>query len=382
MKILMISIPNHHFFQWVNQLQRAGFDVYWFDITDGGPEVERIKWVTQIKGWKLRWDFPFRDRIKRAFPSVYRILQQYNERSIQSVFEQKVQEIQPDIVHCFEMKLGGLPILDSMLKFKELPFVYSSWGSDIFYYKEIGIPTAKFKEFLARINYIITDCKRDFEIVKNNGFANESLGVFIGNGGLDIDTAQIKTVYDRNIILVKGYDDGIGKACEIIKALALVSLTILENYKIIVYSCDQIVADVIETSTLCTKQEVTIYKRGQFIANSDLLNFMGKSAIHIANSLSDGLPTSSVEAMGMGAFPIQSNPGRVSEEVITHGVNGFLIEDPFDTTEIARLITEGLTNLVLREAAQRYNVNYIDAHFNRTKLQLEIVGLYRGIKSK
>lgn len=380
MKILMVSIPNHHFFQWVNQLQRAGFDVYWFDITDGGPEVERIKWVTQIKGWKLRWDFPFRDRIKRAFPSVYRILQQYNERSIQSVFEQKVQEIQPDIVHCFEMKLGGLPILDSMLKFKELPFVYSSWGSDIFYYKEIGIPTAKFKEFLARINYIITDCKRDFEIVKNNGFANESLGVFIGNGGLDIDTAQIKTVYDRNIILVKGYDDGIGKACEIIKALALVSLTILENYKIIVYSCDQIVADVIETSTLCTKQEVTIYKRGQFIANSDLLNFMGKSAIHIANSLSDGLPTSSVEAMGMGAFPIQSNPGRVSEEVITHGVNGYLIEDPFDTIEIARLIAEGLNNFVLREAAQRYNVHYIDAHFNRTKLQPQIVGLYQNVK--
>lgn len=379
MKILMVSIPNHHFFQWVNQLEGVGFEVYWFDSTDGGPKVERIKWVNQIKGWKLRWDFPFRNRIKQAFPSLYETMQRYNERSIQDVFEQKLEEIKPDIVHCFEMKLGGLPILDSMQKYKEIPFVYSSWGSDIFYYKEIGIPLTKFQSFLRRINYIITDCKRDYEIAKNNGFVNELLGVYIGNGGLDIDKTKIKAVNDRNTILIKGYDDGVGKACEIIEALALVSFAVLQHYKIIVYSCDQVVADAIANNSFFTNLDVTIYKRGQFVANAALLGYMGQSAIHIANSLSDGLPTSSVEAMGMGAFPIQSNPGAVSEEVITHGVNGFLIENPFDTAEIARLIIEGLTSVVLRETAQRYNVNYVDAHFNRAKLQSKIIALYQNV---
>jgi glycosyltransferase involved in cell wall biosynthesis len=81
----------------------------------------------------------------------------------------------------------------------------------------------------------------------------------------------------------------------------------------------------------------------------------------------------------MGAFPIQSNPGAVSEEVITHGVNGFLIENPFDTAEIARLIIEGLTCVALRETAQRYNVNYVDAHFNRAKLQSKIIALYQNV---
>ena len=145
------------------------------------------------------------------------------------------------------------------------------------------------------------------------------------------------------------------------------------------YSCDQVVADAIANNSFFTNLDVTIYKRGQFVANADLLGYMGQSAIHIANSLSDGLPTSSVEAMGMGAFPIQSNPGAVSEEVITHGVNGFLIENPFDTAEIARLIIEGLTCVALRETAQRYNVNYVDAHFNRAKLQSKIIALYQNV---
>jgi hypothetical protein len=50
----MVSIPNHHF-QWVDQLKDCGYDVIWFDASDGGSHVERINWVNQI--WKLKWNF-------------------------------------------------------------------------------------------------------------------------------------------------------------------------------------------------------------------------------------------------------------------------------------------------------------------------------------
>jgi hypothetical protein len=40
-----------------------------------------------------------------------------------------------------------------------------------------------------------------------------------------------------------------------------------------------------------------------------------QSVLHIGNSISDGMPNALLEAMGMGAFSIQSNPGKVSEEV-------------------------------------------------------------------
>ncbi|GAL81819.1 hypothetical protein JCM19274_378 [Algibacter lectus] len=66
----MVAIPNHHFFQWVNQLENAGHDVYWFDVTDGGPKSSKIEWVTQIKGWKLKWDFPLRSTIKKKVAKI------------------------------------------------------------------------------------------------------------------------------------------------------------------------------------------------------------------------------------------------------------------------------------------------------------------------
>ena len=108
---------------------------------------------------------------------------------------------------------------------------------------------------------------------------------------------------------------------------------------------------------------------------------MGKSIIHIANSKSDGLPTSAVEAMGMGAFPIQSNPGRVSEEVITHGVNGFLIENPGDSNEIANWIEKALINQELRANAQIYNVDFVNKNYNRDNLKQKIIHLYKNILS-
>ncbi|SDJ52949.1 Glycosyltransferase involved in cell wall bisynthesis [Flavobacterium glycines] len=376
----MVAIPNHHFFQWVNQLEKSGHEVYWFDSTDGGPEVSRISWVKQIKSWKLRWDFPFRSAIKKQLPKLYTSIQKYNERKVSTVFKQKLNEIQPDIVHCFEMRLAGFPILEVMEKSPQLKFMYSSWGSDIFYYKELGVQETQFKRFLSRVDYIITDCKRDFKIAQTNGYNHEGYSVIIGNGGLAIDFESIQTLSERQIIMIKGYEDGVGKALEIIKALELLPVALIKDFEIVIYSANILVKEYVEDSSFFAQLKVKIFERGQFVANSELLKIMGKSIIHVANSLSDGLPTSAVEAMGMGAFPIQSNPGKVTEEVIINGINGFLIEKPNDVEAIANLIKTAIENKQMRARAQEYNVHFVQQNYNRTQLQQEIINLYQRVK--
>ncbi len=375
----MVAIPNHHFFQWVNQLKDSGYDVYWFDVTDGGNKVERIDWVHQIKGWKLRYDFPLRHFLKNKLPRIYEGVQFYNERKTATVFKKLINEIKPDSVHCFEMRLAGFPILEVMVQNPNIKFIYSSWGSDIYFYKELGVQEVQFKQFLSRVDYLITDCKRDYEIVKEKGFKNAFLGAYIGNGGLAIEEKYIQAINERNVLIIKGYEDGVGKALKIIEAIELLPLKLVQKLEIIIYSTDIVVKERVENSRFFESLKVKIFIRGQFISNADLLQLMGKSLIHIANSISDGMPNVLLEAMGMGAFPIQSNPGKVSGEVITHGVNGFLIENPLDSKEIANWIEKALENIELRENAQKYNVDFVNDNYNRKRLKQEIVQLYKDI---
>ncbi|WP_147678595.1 glycosyltransferase family 4 protein [Algibacter pacificus] len=381
MKILMVAIPNHHFFQWINQLKNSGYHVYWFDVTDGGPKSKKIKWVTQIKGWKLRWDFPWRSSIKKNTPKLYKSIQRFNENSVLSTFEKTLNEIKPDVVHVFEMQLAGLPILPIMLKNKT-PLIYSSWGSDMFNYKALGVGEIEVKTFLARVNYLITDCKRDYKIAIQNGFNSSFLGVFPGNGGIDINQSNIEISETRNTILIKGYDDGVGKASIVLKALELVDQVLLTSKKIIIYSADRGLKLQIDQSKFLLNLNIKIYYRTDFIPNRNLLALMGASCIHIANSISDGMPNALLEAMGMGAFPIQSNPGGVGDEVIEHNKNGLLIDNPIDEKVIAKLIEQALKNEKLRKEAQNFNVNFINSNYNRSKLLPQIVKLYKNIKAE
>lgn len=379
MKILMVSIPNHHFFQWVDQLKDSGHDVIWFDASDGGSQVERINWVTQIKGWKLKWNFPMRHTVKHYFPKSYALLQKYNERDITTVFEDIIREYQPDIVHSFEMRLAGLPILAVMQKHNSIPFIYSSWGSDLFYYPQLGIHEKAVSNFLERVDYLITDCQRDYNIAVANGYTNAFLGVYPGNGGVTIDTTKIKDNQKRNTLIIKGYDDGVGMASKVIEALELVPIALIQNYCLVVYSADASIVNQLKNTEYFKSLRVRVINRGAFISNSELLAIMGQSVLHIGNSISDGMPNALLEAMGMGAFPIQSNPGKVTEEVIENEVNGLLIKNPLDAKEIAKSIEWAVLNPGVRAQAQTINVGLIQKKYNRDYLKQEIVQLYKDI---
>ncbi|KAF2325946.1 MAG: glycosyltransferase [Flavobacterium nitrogenifigens] len=379
MKILMVAIPNHHFFQWVNQLKDSGHEIYWFDITDGGSKVERISWVYQIKGWKQRFKFPFRQGIKSKMPRLYKMIQKIRERDVKVVFEKVIEDIKPDIIHCFEMKLAGMPILDVLEKKDNIKFIYSSWGSDMYAYQELGLSKNEVESFFKRVDFLVTDCKRDYKIACENGFKNTFLGVFPGNGGIYFEKGFIKETADRNIILIKGYEDGVGKAIKVIESLELVSSDLLQDLKIVVYSADLKVKKRIEESSFLNSLDIRILGRNKFISNEELLKIMGKSIIHIGNSISDGMPNVLLESMGMGAFPIQSNPGNVTEEVVKNGINGFIIKQPLDSLAIAKLIENAIKNIELRTSAQEYNTNFIAENYNRKDLEKSIVQLYEKV---
>jgi glycosyltransferase involved in cell wall biosynthesis len=375
MKILMVSMPCFHFFRWTEQLQDSGHEIFWFDSTDSGEKVERLNWINQIVRWKLRWDYPGRFFVKKNLPSLYEFIKKFNERDIATIFEQKLIAIQPDIVHSFAMQIACIPILPVMLKHKNKKWMYSSWGSDVFYFEKLNIEEKVMKQTFERVDFLITDCNRDYEIAKTLGFKNQFLGVFPGNGGVDFlfEPIQLPQPKERDTILIKAYNDGI----EIIKAFDSTLISLLVNFKIVLFGADQEIVDYINNSASLQQLNLVIYLKEQPIPNDVLLKIMSESYLYIANSLSDGLPNALLEAMGMGCFPIQSNPGNVMAEVIQHGTNGLLIENPLDINEINNFMLVALRNDNLVAESFQMNVDCVRKRCGRNELKDIVIGLYR-----
>ena len=131
----MVSMPSVHFFRWTEQLKNSEFEVYWFDIYGAGIRNDKMNWVTQFVDWKKRWDFPGRYFLKKNFPHLFSRIKRINEKDLNKEFERVLNLVKPDIVHSFALYVSCEPIFENMKKHTEINWVYSSWGSDLYYFK-------------------------------------------------------------------------------------------------------------------------------------------------------------------------------------------------------------------------------------------------------
>lgn len=381
MKILLVSMPSLHFFRWTEQLEHAGHDVYWFDILDGSP-TERLPWVEQYKGWKLKYpNLKGRHFVKKKFPKTYKKLGSVIENDTAKTFEDILLKVKPDVVHSFVLYIACAPILEVMQKYNTIKWIYSSWGSDLYYYKNIPEYKSDILKVLPRVNYLITDCKRDVGIAKDLGFSGTVLGTFPGGGGFDYSNynAYITTpAIERKIILVKGYQGRSGRCIEVLKALVELKEH-LTPFKVIVFGAsDEVITYTNETNTL-DGIDLEVFSIKQFLPHSKILELMGKALLYIGNSNSDGMPNTLLEAVAQGAFPIQSNPGGASEDVITDGKSGLLISDCNDITHIKNVIFKALSDKELISEAFHINQTEIKPKYEIEHIKTQVLKAYNSI---
>lgn len=377
MRILMVSMLNYHFVRWTEQLKDSGYEIFWFDVNDNGKKVDRLSWLNQKVGWKLKYNFPFRFFIKKHFSYAYKWIQKFNERNLEKEFEKYLQEVQPDIVHSFALYISCTPIIEVMLKFPNIKWVYSSWGSDLYDFQNIPKELRAIKKVLPRVNYMFSDCYRDYEIAKKHGFENVFLGVFPGGGGLFLDNFKTFVVHRENKkgIAIKGFQGKWGKAITVLKALILIE-TDLQNLPLVVFGADEDVLDFIKKSSLSNWKNISVYGK---IKQEEVLGILGKSHIYIGNSISDGMPNTLLEAISMEVFPIQSNPGGVSQEVIIDGVNGFLIDDIQDEKRISQIILKAIRNDEIIQNGIKYNSLNIVPNLDYNSIKKKVMESYQSV---
>ncbi len=371
MKILMVSMNSIHFQRWTEQLRDSGHEVHWFDIRGGGENVS-LDFVIQHTNWKYRFKkgrYLFK-KISHALPFLTGLF----ERNTATIFQKKLQEIQPDVVHSFALYVSCTPIL-KVMKASKTPWIYSSWGSDLFYFKDIPSYRKDIESVLPEIDYLFTDCHRDQTLAKTLGFSGTSLGVFPGGGGfyLKETAAHIKPTTARTTILVKGYQGRSGRAIPVLKALKNIENQ-LDSYQVVVFGCSP---ETLDFQAQAPKEWV-FHKQ---MSHHGILKLMGSSLVYIGNSNSDGMPNTLLEAICMGAFPIQSNPGNASAEVITAGTNGLLIEDCEAITEIEKQLLEALQNPTLIATAFLHNQE-LKKQWARDTIQSQVINAYETVSKK
>lgn len=347
MKILIVAMRSIHTIRWVSQLKDSGHDVYWFDILNGGyiPEWD---WVTQHTNWRYKFgNFKGRYFIKRHIPWFHRLF----ENSAEQKFIGLLDEIKPDVVHSFVMYNCTVPLISIMKKNKHINWIYSAWGNDLYYYRNIATYKEDILKVLPRLDYMFADCHRDISIAKEMGFNGKSLGVFPTGGGYQLDKYDLfnQALEKRNIILIKGYEQRFGKAINVVLALKNIRDQ-LKNYEVIVFGADENF-----NTALFGISNIDFIEIKQHISHNEVLALMGESLIYIGNSISDGMPNTLLEAIIMGSFPIQSNPGGATEEIIQNNVNGLLIENPESIEEIQERVLFALSNEKLLNDAHFYN---------------------------
>ncbi|MBC7642252.1 MAG: glycosyltransferase [Flavobacterium sp.] len=369
MKILFISMPSIHAKRWIDNLQGTNHEIFWFNILNKGT-LDSNSNVIQIVDWQKRKIPKLKGEyfLLKKFPKIFYSIQKYLEVSIDEQITRILKEINPDVVHSFEMQSCSYPILKTMNKFPNLKWIYSCWGSDLYYYQNFKQDNFKIKKVLKRVNFLQTDCKRDLLIAKELGFIGVCLDVIPGGTGFKLNELANfkKPISDRKIILVKGYQHQFGRALNVVKALEEIQNELID-YKIVIFAAHNVIVDYVTKNNLPFQTF-----ESHSLSHEQVLDLMGQSLIYIGNSISDGIPNTMLESIVMGAFPIQSNPGGATAEIIINQQNGLLIGNPENTNEIKVLIQLTLSNAINLKNAFEINQEIastkLDFYLNQKKV--------------
>lgn len=371
-------MPSIHFIRWIENLKETDYELYWFDVLRRG-EIGELHFVSQFTGWKKRKIKYIKGEyfLSKKTPLLYEKINRYLEVSANEALDKIILEIEPDVIHSFEMQSCSYPILRTMTKHMDIKWIYSCWGNDLYYYKNFPSHSKKIKNVLQRIDFLHTDCERDFVLAKQLGFSGQHVGVIPGGTGYKLNELEKNKlpISERKIILVKGYDHKFGRGLKVLEALNLLQNEI-NNYDVVVFGAHQKVIDYVKLNNLNFK----VYNRNG-LSHTQLMELMGKSLFYIGNSISDGMANTLLEAIVMGAFPIQSNPGNVTAEIIEHGVNGLLINNPESIIEIRDLILKAIDSGNIWETSFKKNEEIALQKLDYTMNQNKVIEIYKILQN-
>jgi glycosyltransferase involved in cell wall biosynthesis len=287
-----------------------------------------------------------------------------------------LKKVEPDFVHALEFQHAGYVTIRALEdKSIKTPFIATNYGSDIYWFQRFPRHARKIRKVLVRAEYYGSECKRDVSLAVEMGFAGRALEVLPNGGPLDLDpvTIQVKPSA-RKMITVKGYWGWAGMAHVAIRALASLGRD-LSEYSIVIYSANASTR-ILARLLLRRAASAVVYGKGE-LSREELLDRLAKSRIYIGVSRTDGLSTSMLEAMSVGAFPIQSSTACTSG-IIRDPTNGISLSQN-SVKEVANAVSKVLSADSLVDSAQQINYSLVSSLFSYQSIGEKYQNYYKII---
>lgn len=389
MKVLLIALADSvHTARWVSQIADQGWDVRLFPSLDHGivhPELSSIPVYHTLGGQRGHLEQKLRWQRSRLFSGVraaigMRIFPLLWPRRRMRQLHRVIADFQPDIVHSLEFQAAGY--LTAAVKREQggmfPPWIVTNWGSDIYYFRQFPAHEEKIREVLAQCDYYACECQRDVCLAEAYGFKSQVLPVLPNAGGFDLQEVaalrQPGPVSTRRIVMLKGYQHWVGRALLGLAALELCAEHLC-GYEVVIHSPSRETRQAAASFAKRTGLKVTILPPGT--EHRDVLKWYGQARVALGLSLSDGISTSFLEALVMGAFPIQSWTA-CADEWIVDGQTGILVS-PEDVTVVAAALRRALTDDDMVECAAEINLVTAQQRLDQRYIREQAINYYRTV---
>jgi glycosyltransferase involved in cell wall biosynthesis len=257
------------------------------------------------------------------------------------------------------------------------PWMLTTWGSDIYHFRQFPEHLEKIKKVLANCDYLIPDCVRDEVLARELGFSGLVPMILPGAGGYLVSEMRsfIKEsrVSNRRLVMLKGYQGWAGRAKNALEAMEDCA-DVLNGYEIVIYLTSPPLLEKVKSMQRRGKLNIKVLPR---IPHREMLELFGRARIAIGINQTDGIPNAMLEAMTMGAFPIQSDTESTAEW-ITNGVNGLLV-DPEDPSDIAYAIRKAVSDDMLVDMAAEINAELVFQKLDASIVKPKVIEMYKAI---
>ena len=288
-----------------------------------------------------------------------------------------VRRIEPDLIHSMEYQHAGYLVLRA----KDLygpgfpPWLATNWGSDIYLYQHFADHRAQLERLLKSIDFYSCECRRDIGLARALGFEGEVMPVLPNSGGFDLRRlVRLRSKAPpsrRRIVMMKGYEHFAGRALRGLDVLESLS-TELEGFKIVLFSVSAEPRARALALRASGKLDISVI---DYAPHEEILRMFGRARMYLGISISDGVSTSMLEAMVMGAFPIQTNTS-CCDEWYADGEGGFII--PHDDPDVIRdRVRRALHDDDLVDRAAEINLRTAKEKLDRDVVAPKVRDFYR-----